>query len=374
MSVPCAAYAQCVASLSQGESCVAAGAVILFIAVVLALTSGIEGGGRERGNGRRRLNMMSPGDQNRSQMPQEHPAMNNDKTTSAISYSENRPRAEARAVGAVGVAFASCPGTPDIAALPDTDQGFEGSVTRMAAAVGVGSAPLIYVRRNDVAEIVDTLVRQSQSPGGMLVRSPALARLAIVRRSEKSVQKKTSCSSSDGQVGREVTSSEKNLSAAFRDETSGSQRAHAPSPSLPRATAAENASTALEHDIPGHGVPVATSPSVGASAPRGSPLSRPAGDTAGRRSRGGWDEEHPRLRKLRSPPPPPSPSMRAPSPRLGKLSKHVLAGSTPSTPYISETPSPRPSPSSGKIEFIPISPRATDGAEAFDDFWSAGLD
>lgn len=68
-------------------------------------------------------------------------------------------------------------------ALPKRGDAFEGAVTRLAGAAELGTESLIYVRRGDVAEIIDTLVELAKASGRSDVASPALARLSIMRRS-----------------------------------------------------------------------------------------------------------------------------------------------------------------------------------------------
>lgn len=68
---------------------------------------------------------------------------------------------------------------------------FEGAITRLAVAVELGTEPLIYVRRKDVAEVVDALVENARTPGELSIASKkALARLAIFRRSKGKRQEK----------------------------------------------------------------------------------------------------------------------------------------------------------------------------------------
>ncbi|CAN0380368.1 unnamed protein product [Ectocarpus sp. 12 AP-2014] len=61
---------------------------------------------------------------------------------------------------------------------------FEEALTRLAGAASTcGTEPLIYVRRADVAVIVDALMDVVRTPAGPTVTSPAFARLNLVRRS-----------------------------------------------------------------------------------------------------------------------------------------------------------------------------------------------
>lgn len=71
---------------------------------------------------------------------------------------------------------------PDVKATSDNSASFEGALTRLAAAASLGTEQLIYVRRADVEELVDALLREAVSPGGTVsVASPTLERLTIVR-------------------------------------------------------------------------------------------------------------------------------------------------------------------------------------------------
>lgn len=60
-------------------------------------------------------------------------------------------------------------------------------MTRLAGAAELGTEPLIYVRRVDVANMVDALmdIARTPAPAGPTVTSPALARLTLVRRSRR---------------------------------------------------------------------------------------------------------------------------------------------------------------------------------------------
>lgn len=64
---------------------------------------------------------------------------------------------------------------------------FEGAITRLAGATELGTESLVYVRREDVVTVIDTLVQHAHTPGleQAAVSSPALARLTMVRSSRK---------------------------------------------------------------------------------------------------------------------------------------------------------------------------------------------
>eukprot|EP00903_Cladosiphon_okamuranus_P017502 g16121.t1 len=97
----------------------------------------------------------------------------------------------AAAAAAAGTTAAAADYAATAAKTPQTPAGsagqssFEEAMTRLAGAAELGTEALIYVRRADVAEIVDVLMDHASSPVGPTVTSPALARLALVRRSRR---------------------------------------------------------------------------------------------------------------------------------------------------------------------------------------------
>ncbi|CAM9676576.1 unnamed protein product, partial [Hapterophycus canaliculatus] len=95
-----------------------------------------------------------------------------------------RPSGASRQATAVAAtpATAAAPKTPASAAGGEY---LEGVLTRLAGAAELGTDPLIYVRRADVAEVVDVLTDLARSPLGPTVTSPALARLTLLRRSRR---------------------------------------------------------------------------------------------------------------------------------------------------------------------------------------------
>eukprot|EP00752_Nemacystus_decipiens_P012534 g11102.t1 len=86
---------------------------------------------------------------------------------------------------AAAAAAASTARTPKTPATSAGQNSFEAAMTRLAGAAELGTEALIYVRRADVAEIVDVLMDHARSRAGPTVTSPALARLALVRRSRR---------------------------------------------------------------------------------------------------------------------------------------------------------------------------------------------
>ena len=148
--------------------------------------------------------------------------------------SVNRVHGEASYAKTTGRASPSCT-TPTRA-----NGSFEGAITRLAGAAGLGTEPLIYVRREDVTEVMDTFVRSMKIPGGMRIALPALARLAIVRRSSgedgrgrKHVYSSGFRSARDGK--RSVSADRGLSSSAFRGSTGGwSSPARGPSFCRPR--------------------------------------------------------------------------------------------------------------------------------------------
>lgn len=253
----------------------------------------------------------------------------------------------------------------------------EQAITHLAGAVGVGTEPLIYVRRSDVAEVVDTLLCQARKPGGPEFNSPALERLAIVRRSagkssesEKDAVKRPGSSTRKGSVTRG-----RNLNEIFRY---GEAIANIPS-SNPR----ESPSVEVENGRRGEEVkPGDYYHAAESSRPspfRGSPRSRVAVGNATRRSGSGWDGDHPRTWRMRSPP-----RIRCARPSSLPDEKMIIFPKSPSASPKSgaiapesvtrqDSKSPNPSTPSRKITFVPITPRASPGAGAFEEFWSTGL-
>ena len=91
----------------------------------------------------------------------------------------------AAAAAAANAAATSAARTPKAPASGAGQSSFEAAMTRLAGAAELGTEALIYVRRADVAEIVDVLMDHARSPVGPTVSSPALARLTLVRRSRR---------------------------------------------------------------------------------------------------------------------------------------------------------------------------------------------
>ncbi|CAM9578453.1 unnamed protein product [Discosporangium mesarthrocarpum] len=62
----------------------------------------------------------------------------------------------------------------------NVDPAFEECITRLATVIKSGSQPSVYLKRADVATLVDKLVEQATSPGSLCITSPALERLSIL--------------------------------------------------------------------------------------------------------------------------------------------------------------------------------------------------
>ncbi|CAM9435199.1 unnamed protein product [Pylaiella littoralis] len=109
-----------------------------------------------------------------------------DRTTQCLTPLATAPRmAAATATATATAASASAP--PQTPAGVGEESSFEASMTRLAGAAELGTEPLIYVRRTDVAKLVDVLmdIARTPAPAGPAVTSPALARLNLVRRSRR---------------------------------------------------------------------------------------------------------------------------------------------------------------------------------------------
>lgn len=96
-----------------------------------------------------------------------------------------RPSGTTRQAAAVAPTPAAADPAPQTPASAAAGEVLEGVLTRLAGAAELGTDPLIYVRRADVAELVDVLTDLARSPLGPTVRSPALARLSLLRRSRR---------------------------------------------------------------------------------------------------------------------------------------------------------------------------------------------
>lgn len=200
---------------------------------------------------------------------------------------------------------------------------FEEALTRLAGAASTcGTEPLIYVRRADVAAIVDALIDVVRTPAGPTVTSPAFARLNLVRRSGRK----------DPKGGRRALSpvrrGERAALAFHRGrpgrgggsgggEDSGGRRAVSASPSLSRGapTRAPSGGRALFQDSNTMTPPRVLTRASPASTkitfrPRSPPPPSPSGDgepvgnatVGGRRIRGGMEgRQHRVLQRVHSP-------------------------------------------------------------------------
>lgn len=341
------------------------------------------------------------------------------------SHSANRPRG-ARASTQISATRYN-PSTPEEAATLSVGQSFEGAITRLAGAVGLGTEKLIYVRRADIEEVVDALLRQAGTPGGLSVASPVLERLAIVRQSARSEGRRGTASGPRSKRASSVD--RRNLFATFDGDNNGERRARRSRnfrscrtpPPRPRTSLESFSDNKMMLTRTANFAGAATThtsdiiPALNCSRSR-SPVSvRTMDDTAARRRCTGWSGgDQRRSRQTRSPPPqaPPSPALTSTS--SGESPTRVSAATvsaffgTPATKIsraeaLAESrfkvyaaaaaaaskskladceeyfPSTTPSPAGGgakKLSFVPITPRAAEeGASprAFDDFWSSGL-
>lgn len=285
-------------------------------------------------------------------------------------------------LGATAAALAADPKTPS-ALSESMDHSLEGAITRLAGAAELGTEPLIYVRRSDVAEVVDAFVRHARAPGELSVASPVLARLTIMRRSRRRDvrSRRSPIFSPEFRVdeGKRPPSAGRTPSPICRSNGRRPAGASSASPSV-RGVQITGGRTLFKENIgPARKETsqVVSNGISGATARALSPVNRVRGhEPAGGRIRGGRDSEPRRWHPTRSPPPtrsvstssgPSTPICRTPI----ALVRNVSAGAATS-PAVSGR---RSSSGNGeKITFIPISPRVTGKGAAFDDFWSSGLE
>lgn len=229
------------------------------------------------------------------------------------------------------------------------EHSFEGAITRLAGAAEVGTERLLYVRRADVAEVIDALVNHARRPEGLIVPTPTLARLAIVRRSQKKSGKNRRGS---------LFPPEFLVLEGKRTPPEG----HSKSPPVIRQRGDGRRS-------------VSASPSIGMlkSRPSVSPKNNAKAEDWGvtRRIRGGREGEHRRRRKimvssLRDP---------IPSPKVAA----ALVESSPQKSYsavssVSPIETTRDSSCglSGKITCVAASSRVSGKGAGFEDFWFSG--
>lgn len=339
------------------------------------------------------------------------------------SHSADRSR-RARASNAIAARRYN-PTTLETTTTLNSDESFERAITHLAAAVGLGTEQLIYVRRVDIEEVVDALLRQAGTPGGLSVAPPTLERLAIVRQSAKGG---AIYNTPSGLRSNRATSVDRRkLFAAFEEDKDDEIREKRSRNVHLSRTPPSRPSTCLENSndknmmIRARPAEAATTHTTGIiAAPifhrsRSPVSSRTMDDTAARRRRAGWSGgEQRKSRQTRSPLPraPPSPAFTSvasgASPTRDFAARSSTVGRKPETEispvkplaesrfkvynataaaaskpkpegYNEKFPSPTLSPAAGdmkEISFVPITPRVADesaGPRAFDDFWSSGL-
>lgn len=332
-------------------------------------------------------------------------------TATAIGVVPTTPNAETSTLTAERrVGSINCEGVSG--AIFSLDESFEGAITRLAAAVGLGTEQLVYVRRVDVAEVVDALVNQAQKSGGVRVTSPALERLAILRYSERSTNKSDNAgfyvdgshstgsysSRSFAQQARAASMSRKKLCARFDAEfNSGTEEKRAKLPpvssmppppprlmsssDIPPEDCSGNDSKIENRTSMANITPASTSASTPAwSSPstitnfRGSTVSsdgKSADKTAGtkRWARKGWaGADLRRSLQGRSPPPPPPPPSCTTTGSTNRRESPTNRASPPSrTARRRASPTNRGSPTSRTFR----SGRASPTAKAFTDMMTS---
>lgn len=267
---------------------------------------------------------------------------------------------------------------PPPIALTNRGDAFEGAVTRLAGAAELGTESRIYVRRTDVAEIIDALMDHASVSAGSGVASPALARLSIMRRSRR---REGRGKRRDGRVRRSACSPEVRVIEEARGPSISQSRSR-PSPASSFFGIANGSDLALLKE--------GSAPAATAAAPGGKsgtllshPLSQAStvykaddGAAAARRARGGGrggDQGRWRSR-TRSPPPPASLAPVAVVQKASPLST-ATAPSTAAEVLKTEIiggPSSACGTTAGKITRVPIRPVAAGMGADFEDFWSSG--
>lgn len=249
----------------------------------------------------------------------------------------------------------------------------EGAITRLAGAAELGTEPLIYLRRKDVAEVVDAFVNQARNPGGLGMPLSALTRLAIVRRSASrdGRERRTACSPEFRVIGGRRTPAVDRGTASPAPRGKNGGRSSSASPSVRGAGEARrrlfNEKAASPTAMRSNG---SARPPWRARSPVNT--ARMGDRMASRRLRGGRDDEKHKWRQLvRSPLPEAFSSPRTPV-ALAADSLTSTAGCTPSTTSLVEGTTGSSCATAEKITCVPVSPRPTGTGAAFEDFWSSG--
>ena len=264
-------------------------------------------------------------------------------------------------------------GPPPPMALAKRGDAFEGAITRLAGAAELGTEPLIYVRRADVAEIIDALMDHARVSAGSGVASPALARLSIMRRSRKSEGRGKR---RDGRGRRLACSPENRMIEGPRAPSIGrSGSSHSPVSSFCGAADRPERTLLREGYVlaAAAAVPDGKSGALNAhSLSQASTAKVDDGATTVRRARGGGrgGEKRRWRSRTRSPPPPAS---LTPVATIQKVSPPPTAASNIEVPRteIKRGPSACGT-TSGKISRVPIRPVVAGKGADFEDFWGSG--
>ena len=277
---------------------------------------------------------------------------------------------------------------PPPIALTNRGDAFEGAVTRLAGAAELGTESRIYVRRADVAEIIDALMDHARVSAGSGVASPALARLSIMRRSRR---REARGKRRDGRVRRSACSPEVRVIEEARGPSIGQSRSQ-PSPASSFFGIANGSDLVLLKE---GSAPAAPAPAPGGKSETlvSHPLSQAStvykvddGAAAVRRARGGGrggDQGRWRSR-TRSPPPPASlapmvvaqkaspPSTATAAPTAEVLRTGISVTPSGNTTRVPMRPAAACGTTGGKITRVPIRPVTAGTGADFEDFWSSG--
>lgn len=281
---------------------------------------------------------------------------------------------------------------PPPMALTNRGDAFEGAITRLAGAAELGTESRIYVRRVDVAEIIDALMDHARVSAGSGAASPALARLSIMRRSRR---REGRGKRRDGRGRRLACSPEGGVIERVRAPPIDHSRS-SPSPASSFFGTANDPERALLKEGFAAAAAVAvcdgTSGTLNAhSLSQACMVKVDDGATTVRRARGGGrgGEQRRWRSRTRSPPPPASLTpvariQKAPSPSTPASTAEVLRTEIKSGPSsacgstsekITRVPI-RPvaacGTTSAKITRVPIRPAAAGKGADFEDFWSSG--
>ncbi|CAM9230513.1 unnamed protein product [Scytosiphon promiscuus] len=327
-------------------------------------------------------------------------------------------RQAANVADASPTAASTTPKTPASAAGGEY---LEGVLTRLAGAAELGTDPLIYVRRADVAELVDVLTDLARSPLGPTVTSPALARLTLLRRSRRrdsapGCKKRVASPAPSSALHRQPDSSRCHGNGHCSSLGRLRPSSASPSASPPRSRVPMAGGRALFQDsdmtpplrVLTGANPASSKVTFRARSPAGSPRGD-AGGASSRRIRGGQDGRQHRLQqraRSRSPSSASAEAARLSSFALSttpvaldknKAAPGNAAGGPPVTPGMDDADATSPStetkkkkkpevtallaammpesaakdPTSSELKKIRCVPVKGEGT-AFDDFWSSG--